>query len=158
MDYIIDKYKLSEIDQEFLRVVIDSAFSKRGMRLKEDYFAGIEPTNPDIYLESNLLGGAITYELSGVEYMCKLFSLHNGIGMATMEKILDETGNLAWRSAFDNPNALSKYHKFKIDHDGSSILTPNYKIFLINADPKMAKIIERIPSTFELIGQELLVH
>ena len=124
MPPLITSYPLVAVDQKRLAALINGVFKKSlGKVLVDDYFESIKPKDPTAYLDSQKKGGAISYQIRlgdnqdcpKIEYLCKIFTHEDyegmGIASSTINTILLQKGDTAWRASLKNRDTINYYTK-----------------------------------------------
>ncbi|MEA3514247.1 MAG: hypothetical protein U9R34_02125 [Nanoarchaeota archaeon] len=149
---------LEEVEIGKLNYKINDCFKAKGKVLNHDYFSFISSKNAVIYSDSNEGGGAITYPITGCEYVCKLFTSKSnegkGIASCIIGKLISKNNSLAWRASLSDNINLSFYDKIIWNYAGFAEKAGNYMVFGIGIDKhseyNIIKQISEIKPTLEV--------
>ncbi|MEA2036740.1 MAG: hypothetical protein U9O94_04490 [Nanoarchaeota archaeon] len=145
-----------------IRKLIDHAFEIRGLKLSGDYFNNLEPDKTVVYMDEQQKAIAITYDICGINYMCKLGTDPGYRGLRLGEFLIskafeDSDNGLVWRSSKDK-EGLNRFYKSVLDYykgKGHSVFAETkgeYHVYGIDVESgkkdKVIGMIEKIKPTF----------
>ncbi|OVE74503.1 hypothetical protein BVX95_02220 [archaeon D22] len=153
----IISYPLKDKDQ--IRKMIDNAFKDYGKKLVPEYFDFLDDKNPTLYLDEKQFGGAITYNLHGLNYLCKLFTMPNyeGIGIARriIETIILQKKSLVWRASVNNKDLQLFYDRVIKKYMGKKIEKQDYVVYMMGISKEdiesIASLVSSLKPTFQNI-------